>query len=98
MPLNGTQLMENPFEVMMTPYTELFGIGAYLIIIVFIVGAIYIKTRDVMATAAALIIASMLFATAGIYNDFPQLVIISVVVVILAVIGLIISFMFQKGR
>jgi hypothetical protein len=98
MPFNGSEIIDNPLTTIMSTYTDILGMVAYVIILTFVIGAVYLKTQSGLATAASILITSMLFATAGVFADVPQLMSLAIVVAALAFIGVIISFVLKIRR
>jgi len=62
--LNATQLMQNPLKEILSPFTSsLLGQFFYAIVFLFIVGAVYIKTRNLTPTMAMMAMIGSLFSS-----------------------------------
>lgn len=98
MALNGTNLTDEPFITIFAAYTDLLGMSAYAIILFFVVGAVYLKTHNITSTAGAAIVTSMLFTGAGIYGEVPMLSMFAGLIALIALIGLVVSIIYDIRR
>jgi hypothetical protein len=98
MPLNGTNFTNAPWTTIFAAYTDLLGVAAYAIIFFFVVGAVYLKTQNLTSTAGAAIVTSMLFTGAGIYGQMPALTLLSGGIIILSIVGVVASIIYDIRR
>jgi len=97
MAINVTGLLQNPLGQIMSPYTNTpIGNGAYLMLFVFIIGAVFIKTKSVYSTLAFMLVIGMLFTSGGIFMGMYQISMIFIVISVIAVVGLVMNIIFMK--
>jgi hypothetical protein len=75
--INGSDLINQPWNTTFSPYIHLFGQGWLLIPITFIAAALFIKTRDPILVSVFMIITGILGsgATLTIFDSFQPAVI-----------------------
>jgi hypothetical protein len=96
--VNGTALVDNPMTTILSTYTDSLGMGAYAVVLLFVIGGIYLKSHSITTTAGAMLITSMLFLTAGIFGNMPQLSLVSGIVAAASLTLLVISIMYNIRR
>jgi len=72
MTVNGTQLINNPWDTIFSPFTGLFGQGFWLFPITFIAVALFIKTRDPTITGLFMTASGLLFGSA-MFTNYPEM-------------------------
>lgn len=91
MPINGSDLINNPWETIMSPFTDLLGTGVYLIPITMIVVAVYVKTRNLVASSVIMIAAGVLFSSSSIWVGYYEISIVYIIFTALGVTGTIVG-------
>jgi len=96
MVLNGSDLIDNPLDTMMSPFTDIIGSAFWLIPIGFIGLALYIKTRNFTATSIWLMASCSILGTSNLFVDHPEMSFLYYVVSILGLVGTVISVYLMK--
>jgi len=96
MPINGSELIDNPWETIFSPFTDLFGAGFYLIPLTFIAIALYVKTRDLVVVSAFMLASGTLFASASIFADYPEMAFVYLIFTAIGLIGMIVGIFFPR--
>ena len=96
MALNGTELINAPWETILSPFTNLLGSGFYLFPVSFIALALYVKTHDSMLSSAWLLISGVLLAGGSIFTGFTEMSIIYTIIVAIGVTGIVINVFFMR--
>jgi len=68
--------------------------GFYLIPIIFIAIAVYMKTKSPVIVSAFLMLSGMLFSGASMFANYPEMFYIYSMVTVLGMIGLIVSIIY----
>jgi len=96
MPINGSDLLNEPWNTTWSPFTDLFdkfldGAGNlfFLLPVSFIAIALYVKTRDPVITSMFMVVTGILASAGGIFVGAPE---ISNAFVIFAAIGIVSLF------
>jgi len=96
MGLNGTELIETPWDTILSPFINLLGSGFYLIPITFIALALYLKTHDTMLSSAWLLASGVLLSSGAIFTGYLEMSIVYTIVVALGVTGIVLNIFFMK--
>lgn len=96
-PLNGSTLINQPFNTTFSPFTRLFGEGFFIIPISVIAVALYVKTRSPVVVSAWLIGSGLLMSGGGLFLNFSEMGIVYTIISGIGVIGLFASVYFQRG-
>lgn len=92
MPFNGSELMDNPFETIFSPFTDFFelatGNGGFFFVFVVIILAIglYIKTKDLTFTSM-FVVASFGILSLGTYMG--SMIELSILFAVFCALGLV---------
>lgn len=97
MPINGSEFLDNPWETIFSEYTEVLGMGFYLVPITFIAVALFIKTKDMVVTSAWLMGSCSILAGANLFIDFPEMALLYLIVAAIGLIGMIIGIFFMRS-
>ena len=97
--INGSDLINQPWNTTFSPYIALFGQGWLLIPVSFIGAALFMKTRDAIATSVYMILTGALLAagSATLFSSFPQAVIPYILFTAIGIAALIHSLYFAEG-
>jgi len=97
MPLNGSELIENPIETLTSPFTDLLGMAFWLIPICFIGVALFIKTKSPEIVSCYMIAVGVLLSGAGIFTDYPEMSYVFAVFTALGLVGLFMSVLTRRS-
>lgn len=95
MPLNGSELISQPWHTIFSPFTELFGTGFYLIPLSFLAVALYVKTHDYTVVSMFILASGSLFSTGGIFIGMGGMAFAYLLFAALGFIGLILSLILR---
>ena len=96
MALNGTDFINNPWDTTFDSFTDLFGMGFYIIPITFIAIALYIKTRNPMLASSFIWASGILLTSGHIFMNYPEAAKIYLVFTIIGIVGTLLSLIFNK--
>lgn len=96
MPLNGTEFTDNPFDTVMSPFTELFGSSFFIIPIGFIALALYMKTRSTLLASLFVMTSSILMASGSLFTSHPDMAIVYGIFIVIGIVGTIGSVYFTS--
>ena len=103
MPLNGTELIEEPFNTTFSPFTDFFdaiitggGMLFWLIPLTVLTLAIYVKTESSEMATLFMIGSGALLSGGGIFIGSPEMSIVFIVFTALGIAGLFMSLFFQR--
>ena len=68
--INGTSLINQPWNTTFSPYINLFGQGWLLIPVTFIILAIFVKTRDAIVVGVLMMLSGALLSAGGLFSSF----------------------------
>ena len=95
MGINGSELINNPWDTIWSPFTNIFGASFWLIPIGIIAAALFMKTREVTVSSVWLIVSCLLIGS-SVYTEYPEIGFIYYVFTVIGVIGTIVSLYFMK--
>lgn len=72
--INGSDLVNQPWNTTFSPYISLFGQGWMLIPLSFIAAALFLKTRDPILVSGYMILVGALFTAGGVFTGFTGMV------------------------
>ena len=96
MPFNTTNMTTNPVVEIFSPYTDLLGVGFYIIPVAVIATALFVKTRSPIVVSAFLLTSGSLFTSAGMFASYPEMVTVFMIVTLLGVVGMFLSLYLMK--
>jgi len=96
MAVNGSELIDNPWATIFSPFTDLLGSGFYLIPVTFIAIALYVKTKDLMVSSVWLIMAGLLLSGGSIFTGYYGMSMLYTVIVALGVTGVVMNIYFMR--
>lgn len=96
--INGSDLVNQPWNTTFSPYIHLFGQGWLLIPVSFIAAALFIKTRDPILLSMFMIITGILLSAGSgiLFSGFPEVVIPYVIFTAIGVAVLIHGVFFSE--
>lgn len=96
MPFNGSEIIDEPFDTLFAPFTDLLGNVFWLAPITFLALALYIKTRNMVSVFAFIIGACSLLSAGNMFINNPEMAFVYFMFSMLAVVGLILSVLFIR--
>lgn len=96
--LNGSDLINNPWNTTFQAYTNLLGPGAFLIVLIFICAALYMKTENAVAVTSFLTVASLLFISGGLYANWPEMAQVFMIVAAFGIVTTVLNVYFKNKR
>jgi len=96
MPFNSSGISTNPFDTIISPFTDLLGIGFFIIPLAIIATALYVKTKSPIAVSAFLMASGTLFTSAGMFASYPEMVAVFMIVTLMGVVGMFLSIYFMR--
>lgn len=96
MAVNGSELLDAPFDTVFSPFTGLLGSMFWLIPISIIAAALFVKTKNVTVVGAWLLGAGMFMGTADIFSGVPGMFTVYGAVIIIGVIAIIAGILLQR--
>ena len=97
--INGSDLVNQPWNTTFSPYIALFGQGWILIPVSFISAGLFMKTRDPIVLSVFMIISGILLSgvTYSMFDAFPAAIIPYVLFVVIG-IAVLLYGVFYGGR
>jgi len=96
MAVNGTELIETPWETVLSPFTDLLGNGFYLIPVTFIAIALYVKTRDAVLASMWVMAAGILLASGSIFTGYIEMSILYTIIAAAGVTGIVMGILYMR--
>ena len=105
MALNGSELIDNPFNVSYSPFTDLFedmmgnnmGIVFWFIPMIALTLGVYIKTKDPVMTSAFMIVTgSLLSASSAIFLSETHMYVVFVIFTAIGITSMFITLFLQR--
>jgi len=93
--VNGSEFLNSPFDTVMDTFTGLLGGVFWLIPIGVIAVALYVKTREVTASAIWIMASCSLVGTA-VFSDYPEVGFLYYVFVVIGLMTSIVSIFFMR--
>lgn len=95
--INGSDLVNRPWNTTFSPYINLFGQGWLIIPVAFITAALFVKTRDSVVVSMFMILSGALLGVTTLFMGFPQA---SFIFGFFAALGIAVMFynVFYGGR
>jgi len=96
MAINGSDLINNPFNTTFEPFTDLFGSAFWLIPLSFITVALFVKTRNPVGVSGFMIASGLILGSGNIFMGNPQMSLAYWIFAALGMVGIILSIFFHK--
>ena len=104
MTLNGTDLIDNPFQKIFEPFTDIFetvvgnGQVFWLFLLVIFTFAVYIKTQKAEVTALFMIGSGAFFSTSSAFVGATDITMAFVIFTAIGITALFIKFVYFRGE
>ena len=96
MVFNGSELINNPFNTVFSPFTSILGSGFWLVPICFIAAALYVKTRDMTATSLFILGSCSILSGGNIFIGNETMGFVFLIFAAFGFIGLVLSIYFMR--
>jgi hypothetical protein len=96
MPINGSELIDNPMDTIFSPFVDLLGPSFWLIPLTFITIALYVKTRDTVIVSIFMIGSGVLLSSGSIFAGYPEMALAYMIFSGLGIVGLIAGIFFMR--
>lgn len=93
--VNGSELLDNPFDTIMGTFTDIMGGAFWLIPIGVIAVALFIKTRSITVSSIWLMASCAIVGT-GVFVDYPEMGFVYYIFTIIGLVMSIVSIFFIK--
>ena len=94
--VNGSELIDDPFNTVFSPFTDLLGPGFFLIVLILISVALYVKTRELATVSAFMLGSGVLLGGGSIFMGYGELAFVMALFSLFGVVGLVVSTFFTK--
>lgn len=104
MPVNGSDFINEPWNTTWSPYTSLFerflgagtGMVFFLVPLIFITTALYVKTRDPVITSMFMIAGGALFSGSGMFIGAMDMLNVFTLFTAVGIASLVLSLFFRR--
>jgi fucose 4-O-acetylase-like acetyltransferase len=96
--INGSDLINQPWSTITSPFTNLLGTGFYLIPVSFIALALYVKTRNIVVVSAFIIASGSLLGSVGMFSVYPEMSYVYWIFTGLGIVALVLGLIFSIRR
>jgi len=93
--VNGSELLDNPFDTIMGTFTDIMGGAFWLIPIGVVALALYVKTREISVVSVWLMLSSLLVGS-GVYSQYPEMSFLYYLITVIGLVGVIVSLFFMR--
>lgn len=94
--INGTTLLDNPFETIFSPFTDLLGSVFYLVPVSAIGLGLFVKTRNPVMVSMYLLSTGALLSTGGLFTGAMEMVPVYIMIAAAGMAGLFISLLLKR--
>ena len=95
MPINGSDLIDQPWDTIWGTFTDIFGGAFWLIPIGIVAAALFMKTREITVSSIWLAVSCLLVGTA-VFSEYPEIGFLYYIFTVLGLVGTIVSIFFMK--
>ena len=96
MAINGSELINSPWDTIFSPFNDILGGSFWLVPIGFIAVALYVKTRTVAASSVWLMGSCLILGSGTIFSSYPEMSFVYYLFAVLGLVGVIVSMLFMK--
>jgi len=94
--INGSDLINHPWNTTFLAYTNLLGPGVYLIVLCFIAAALYMKTKNAIAVTSFIWVSGLLLGSGGLFFTYPEMAIVFYIFAAFGFVGTFLGIYFNK--
>jgi len=96
--INGSELIDSPWETVFSAFTDLFGTGFYLFPLVLVSAIIFVKTRDIVTVGGFMLASGAVLASVDLFSGYPEMSFVFVVFATIGIIALVLGLYFNVKR
>jgi len=96
MSINGSELIDKPWDTIFSPFTDLLTQGFFLIPVSVIACALYIKSRNPVMVSCFLIISGIFLSSGALFSAYPEMITVYALFTTMGIMGLIVSLFFMR--
>jgi len=96
MPINGSELIDNPIDTIFSPFTDMLGSAFWLLPVSVIAAVLYVKTRNITVVGAWLLGSGGLMASGNIFAGFPGMLDFYMLLVVAGIISIILGIIMER--
>jgi len=96
MVINGSELINNPWDTIFSPFSDILGGSFWLIPIGFIAVALFVKTRTVAVSSVWLMSSCLILGSGTIFSSYPEMSFVYYLFAVLGLVGVIVSMFIKK--
>lgn len=96
--INGTDLINQPWDTIVSPFIALLGNGFYLVPLSFLSVALYVKTRDFALTSAFILGSGILLSGGSMFTNYPEMAGVYGVFAAIGITGIVLSVFYKIRR
>jgi len=94
--INGSELIDKPWDTIFSPFTELLGAGFFLIPVSVMATALYVKTHSPVIVSCFLIASGIFLSTGSLFGSYPEMITVYALFTTIGIMGLIVSLFFIR--
>jgi len=94
--INGSELIDKPWDTIFSPFTKLLGAGFFLILTTIIAAALYVKTHNPVTVSCFLIASGIFLSTGSLFGSYPEMITVYALFTTIGIMGLIVSLFFMR--
>jgi len=96
MPINGSDLINHPWNTTFSTFTDIFGNAFWLIPLSFITVALFVKTRNPTAVSVFMIASGLILGSGNMFASNPEMAFVYMIFAALGMVGLILGIFFMR--
>ena len=94
--INGSEFVNNPWNLTFQAYTNLLGPGAFLIVLCFIAAALYMKTHNAIAVSCFIWVSGLLLVGGGLFTNYPEMAFVFLIFTAVGFVGTFLGVYFNR--
>lgn len=94
--VNGSELINDPFNTVFSPFTDILGSAFWLVPISIIAAALFMKTKSIVVVGAWLLGIGSFMATGNIFSGFPMMLAFYVFIIVIGIAFIIAGLVLQR--
>jgi hypothetical protein len=96
MAINGSDFIDHPWNTTFKAFTDLLGMGFYIVPVSFISLALYVKTRNPVLVSAFMWGSGLMLTSGAIFAEYPEMALVYGIFTAIGVAGVFISLFFMR--
>lgn len=94
--VNGSELIDQPWNTIFSPFVDLLGTGFWIIPLTFICLALYVKTRDVTLVSVFMLGSGVMLSSGSIFAGYPEMALAYMIFAGLGIVGVVMGIFFMR--